>query len=63
MFQRFSNGFALAGSTWRVLIRDKHLLIFPIISGILFAIVVASFFVPSGGTGGLESIQQATRSE
>lgn len=46
MFQRFENGFALAGSTWRVLIRDKHLLVFPIVSGILFAMVVASFFVP-----------------
>ena len=48
MFQRFSNGFALAGSTWRVLIRDKHLLVFPIISGFLFVIVVASFAIPLG---------------
>jgi len=46
MFQRFSNGFALAGSTWRVLIRDKHLLVFPIVSGFLFVLVVASFAIP-----------------
>lgn len=46
MFERISNGFALAGSTWRVLIRDKHLLVFPIVSGFLFLLVVASFAVP-----------------
>jgi hypothetical protein len=46
MFQRISNGFSLAGSTWRVLIRDKHLIAFPIVSGFLFLLVVASFIVP-----------------
>lgn len=46
MFDRISNGFALAGSTWRVLVRDKHLLVFPIVSGFLFLVVVLSFFVP-----------------
>lgn len=46
MFQRISNGFALAGSTWRVLIKDKHLLAFPIVSGFFFLLVVASFAVP-----------------
>jgi hypothetical protein len=46
MFQRISNGFSLAGSTWRVLTRDKHLIAFPIVSGFLFLLVVASFVVP-----------------
>ncbi len=46
MFARISNGFALAGSTWRVLLRDKHLLVFPMVSGFLFLVVVLSFFVP-----------------
>jgi hypothetical protein len=46
MFQRISNGFALAGSTWRVLLKDKHLLVFPFVSGFLFTLVVASFLVP-----------------
>jgi hypothetical protein len=46
MFERISNGFALAGSTWRVLVRDKHLLVFPFVSGFLFLVVVASFAVP-----------------
>lgn len=46
MFDRISNGFALAGSSWRVLRKDKHLLVFPIVSGFLFVLVVASFLVP-----------------
>jgi hypothetical protein len=46
MWERMSNGFALAGSTWRVLVKDKHLLWFPIVSGILFTIVLVSFAVP-----------------
>jgi hypothetical protein len=46
MFDRISNGFALAGSTWRVLVRDKHLLVFPMVSGFLFLLVVISFAVP-----------------
>ena len=46
MFERISNGFALAGSTWRVLLKDKHLLAFPIVSGFFFLLVVASFAVP-----------------
>lgn len=46
MFERLSNGFALAGSTWRVLVRDKHLLVFPMVSGFLFLLVVISFAVP-----------------
>lgn len=46
MFERISNGFALARSSWAVLAKDKHLIWFPIISGFLFLLVVASFAVP-----------------
>ena len=46
MFDRISNGFALARSSGQVLLKDKHLLIFPIVSGFLFLVVVASFAVP-----------------
>jgi hypothetical protein len=45
-FDRISNGFSLAGSTWRVLTRDKHLIAFPIVSGFLFLLVMVSFAVP-----------------
>lgn len=46
MFERISNGFALARSTWGVLIKDKHLLVFPVVSGFLFLLVVISFAIP-----------------
>jgi hypothetical protein len=46
MFDRISNGMALARSSWAVLIKDKHLILFPIVSGILFLIVLASFAIP-----------------
>jgi len=46
MFERISRGFELARSSWAVLLKDKHLLVFPFVSGVLFLIVVASFAVP-----------------
>jgi hypothetical protein len=46
MFDRISNGMAIARSSWGVLVRDKHLIVFPIVSGILFVLVLASFIVP-----------------
>jgi hypothetical protein len=46
MFERISNGFSLAGSTWRVLTRDKHLIAFPLVSGFMFLLVMISFAVP-----------------
>ncbi|MBX9578905.1 MAG: hypothetical protein K2X87_01235 [Gemmataceae bacterium] len=46
MFDRISNGLALARSSWAVLLRDKHLLVFPVVSGALFVLVMVSFAVP-----------------
>lgn len=46
MFERISNGFAMARSSWRVIMSDKKLLWYPVVSGILFILVVASFVVP-----------------
>jgi Family of unknown function (DUF6159) len=46
MFDRISNGFAMAKSSWHVVMSDKKLLLFPIVSGILFVLVAASFIVP-----------------
>jgi hypothetical protein len=46
MFDRISNGFSLARSSWAVLVKDKHLIVFPIVSGFLFLLVLASFAVP-----------------
>lgn len=47
MFERISNGFSMAKSSWHVIMSDKKLLWFPVVSGTLFMIVVASFLVPT----------------
>jgi len=58
MFERISNGFALARSSWAVLMRDKHLIVFPVVSGILFVLVVASFVVPLATLVDWNKVQQ-----
>jgi hypothetical protein len=58
MFDRISNGFALARSSWVVLMKDKHLLVFPVVSGILFVVVVASFVVPLATLVDWNKVQQ-----
>ena len=46
MFERISNSFALARSSWQVLREDKKLVVFPILSGIATILVLISFAVP-----------------
>ncbi len=61
MFDRISNGFSLAGSTWRVLVRDKHLLLFPLVSGFCFLLVMLSFAVPLATLVDWNQFQQQLR--
>jgi hypothetical protein len=58
MFDRICNGFSLARSSWSVLVKDTHLILFPIISGILFLIVVVSFAIPLGTLVDWNQLQQ-----
>jgi hypothetical protein len=46
MFDRISNSFALARSSWQVLRTDKQLIFFPIVSGIGCFLVLLSFALP-----------------
>ncbi len=46
MFERITNGFELARSSWHVLREDKKLIVFPIISGLGCLLVLISFGVP-----------------
>jgi hypothetical protein len=46
MFDRISNSFELARSSWRVLRTDKQLILFPIVSGIGCLLVLATFAAP-----------------
>ncbi len=54
MFERFSNGFALAQQSWHVLLRNKQLLVFPLFSGIACLLVLATFAAPLVMTGTVE---------
>jgi hypothetical protein len=46
VFERISNSFALARSSWGVLRTDKKLVLFPVLSGIACVLVFLSFFAP-----------------
>ena len=46
MFRRLSNSWELAKASWNVLLADKELLIFPILSFIASAVVFATFIIP-----------------
>ncbi|KAA5541785.1 hypothetical protein FYK55_16370 [Roseiconus nitratireducens] len=63
MFERFSNGFELARQSWHVLKADKHLLVFPLLSGICCLLVMASFAIPlflAGGADlGMDDLERA----
>lgn len=47
---RLTNGWRLAVQSWRVLMQEKSLLLFPILSGISCLLVMATFAVPLWGT-------------
>ncbi|TWU41000.1 hypothetical protein Poly41_18350 [Novipirellula artificiosorum] len=55
MFERFATGFSLARQSWDVLRTDKHLLLFPLLSGIGCLMVMASFAVPLLATGTVQN--------
>lgn len=50
MFERISNGISLAKQSFRVLMLDTELLLFPLFSGVSCVLVLASFAVPLWGS-------------
>lgn len=61
MFERISNGWQLAQQSWRVLMLDKELLIFPLISGIACMFVMASFAVPLWASGYTDVLREGNQ--
>ncbi len=55
MFRRIENGWRLAKECWRVLQLDRELLLFPLMSLIACALVLASFLVPLWTSGVLQA--------
>jgi hypothetical protein len=54
MFERIAKSFELVGASWAILMEDKKLLAFPVLSGIVTLLVVATFILPLilvGGAG------------
>jgi hypothetical protein len=46
MFERISRSFALVKASWGILMQDKKLLVFPVLSGIFTLLVIISFVLP-----------------
>ena len=47
MFDKFSRSWSLVKASAAVLRSDKELLVFPIVSGLAAALIVATFIVPA----------------
>ncbi len=56
MFDRISNSFALARSSWNVLRQDKQLVVFPMLSGLACLLVLVSFWAPVVFGVGLDNL-------
>jgi hypothetical protein len=46
MFERISRSFELVKASWGILMQDKNLLVFPVLSGIFTLLVIISFVLP-----------------
>jgi hypothetical protein len=51
MFERISRSFQLVKASWQILMQDKKLLVFPVLSGIVTLLVFFSFVLPLIFTG------------
>ena len=58
MFDRISNSFALARSSWQVLRENKQLVVFPILSGLACLLILVSFWAPVIFGVGLRGVNQ-----
>ncbi len=55
MFESIGRSFALVGTSWKILMDDKKLLVFPVLSGIVTLIVILTFVLPLLVSGALVS--------
>ncbi len=63
MFERMATGWQLARQSWRVLMLDKELLVFPLLSGIACMMVMASFAFPLWSTGFVDEVMAERAAE
>ncbi len=55
MFQRLSNSWELVKASWRVLLADKELMVFPLVAFLASVVVLITFAVPTVLAGVLDS--------
>ncbi len=58
MFAALSNGWELAKESYRVLMLDKELLVFPLLSGIACLLVLGSFGLPLVSSGYIQTLME-----
>lgn len=58
MFERFSRSWGLIKASAGVLVKDKELLVFPLLSSIVTLIVAAAFILPMFGLGALDALRE-----
>lgn len=58
MFDRLKRSFRLVGASAEVLRQDKHLMLFPVISGLALLVVLAAFALPLFGLASIDGIGQ-----
>ncbi len=63
MIDRMMNGMDMARSSWRVLMLDKELLVFPLISGVACLMVMAGFAYPIWSSGMFEQVAAQSQND
>ena len=61
MFATIRHTFELMKTSWRVLMKDRELILFPIMSGIVLLVVVGGFLAVAASTGSLDRLDAATQ--
>lgn len=61
MFATIGHTFALMKTSWRVLMKDRELILFPIMSGIVLLVVAGGFLIVAASTGTLDRLDAAAQ--
>jgi hypothetical protein len=61
MFATIGHTFELMKTSWRVLMKDRELILFPIMSGVVLLVVAGIFLAIAASTGSLDRLDAATQ--
>lgn len=60
MIERIQRSLQLVGASFRILLKDKHLLLFPVISAVAMLFVLLGFALPVFGLGSIDGLGKAS---